>query len=383
MFKLTKSSVINVLIWLVVMAFLQAQPTLAYSKKVTETSNPAVATKSIYNQDIRDLGRAPTADEIAAWDIDVRPDFKGLPPGSGSVEQGTDLYDDKCASCHGVFAESNEIFMPLVGGTTAADVDTGRVANLNSGTYPHRTTFMRLSQMSTLWDYINRAMPWNEPKSLKPDEVYAVIAYLLNLADLVNEDFVLSQDNIAQVQARLPNRNGMKKYEPMWLVTGEPDVQGDACMIDCETDTTIRSFIPDYARNAHGNLAEQNRMIGPVRGADTTHDRPKSFEDTIEMARAALIKQANPTAPAAGSVKGQTLAQTSGCLACHAVDKKILGPGFTEIAARYRDQADAPTLLAGRVRNGAQGTWGAIPMPANTALSDQQVKTLISWILGL
>src|ERR1700675_3618188 len=76
------------------------------------------------------VGRAATPAEIAAWDIDVRPDFKGLPPGSGGVAKGLKVWDDKCASCHGTFGESNEIFTPLVGGTTAEDMKKGRVKTL-------------------------------------------------------------------------------------------------------------------------------------------------------------------------------------------------------------------------------------------------------------
>src|SRR5437868_14134062 len=76
------------------------------------------------------VGRPATPAEIAAWDIDVRPDFKGLPPGSGSVAEGQKVWDAKCASCHGTFGESNEVFTPLVGGPTTPDVKTGRVAAL-------------------------------------------------------------------------------------------------------------------------------------------------------------------------------------------------------------------------------------------------------------
>src|SRR4030081_899838 len=86
------------------------------------------------------VGRPATPSEIAAWDIDVRPDFKGLPPGSGSVERGQKIWDDKCASCHGTFGESNEVFTPLVGGTTADDVKRGRVKALVTGDVA-RTTF--------------------------------------------------------------------------------------------------------------------------------------------------------------------------------------------------------------------------------------------------
>jgi len=162
------------------------------------------------------LGRTATAREIAAWDIDVRADFKGLPKGSGSVAQGQDVWEAKCASCHGVFGESNEVFNPVIGGVTAKDVVNGRVANLARDDYPSRTTMMKLATLSTLWDYINRAMPWNTPKSLKTDEVYAVVAFMLNLSEVVPDTFVLSDQNIAQVQQRMPNRMGMNTDHALW-----------------------------------------------------------------------------------------------------------------------------------------------------------------------
>src|SRR5690606_23327230 len=84
------------------------------------------------------IGRAATPAEIAAWDIDVRPDFKGLPAGSGSVLAGQDVWESKCASCHGIFGDANEVFFPLVGGTTAEDMKAGRVARLTDRAYPSR-----------------------------------------------------------------------------------------------------------------------------------------------------------------------------------------------------------------------------------------------------
>ncbi len=225
------------------------------------------------------IGRAATPKEVAAWDIDVRPDFKGLPKGSGSVAKGQDLWEAKCAACHGVFGEANEVFTPLVGGTTKDDVKTGRVARLLDTGFPGRTTLMKVATVSTLWDYIHRAMPWNAPKSLSPDEVYAVTAFLLNLAEVVPENFTLSDQNIAEVQQRMPNRNGMTLDHAMWpgkpgpLGIGkarQPDVKVVACMKDCVTESAVGSMLPDFARNAHGNLAEQSRMVGAQLGADTT-----------------------------------------------------------------------------------------------------------------
>lgn len=221
------------------------------------------------------IGRAATAAELAAWDIDVRPDFKGLPAGRGSVAQGQVLWDAKCAGCHGVFGESNEFFFPLVGGTTEADIARGRAARLTDEGYPARTTMMKLAHLATLWDYLRRAMPWDAPKSLGNDEVYALTAYLLHLGGVLPETFVLGEDNVRQVQQRLPNRAGLTTQHGLWPGAGfgqrgVPDVRARACMINCLAgEPRVASSLPAHARGLHGNLAEQNRRVGAQRGIDT------------------------------------------------------------------------------------------------------------------
>lgn len=316
------------------------------------------------------IGRDATPKEVAAWDIDVRPDFKGLPKGKGSVGQGQDVWEAKCASCHGIFGESNSTFSPLVGGTTKEDVKTGRVARLTDEAFPGRTTLMKVSSISTLWDYINRAMPWTAPKSLTPDEVYAVTAFLLNLGDIVPADFVLSDTTMAQAQALLPNRNGMTTDHAMWPggKPRKPDVQGSTCMKNCAVEPRLASFLPDHARNAHGNLAEQNRLVGAQHGADTT--RPPGAAAALPAAAAA----AKPPAPAAVALLGK-----NGCTACHGMDTRLVGPGFAEIAKKYAGQADAQAYLGGKIRAGGTGVWGAIPMPAQ-ALSEADAKSIAQWL---
>jgi cytochrome c len=320
------------------------------------------------------LGRPATPKELAAWDIDVRPDFKGLPKGQGSVAQGQDIWEAKCASCHGIFGEANEVFSPLVGGTTADDVKSGRVARLMDPAFPGRTTLMKVSTVSTLWDYIRRAMPWNAPKSLSPDEVYAVTAFLLNLGGVLPDDFVLSDKTVAQAQARLPNRNGMKLDHAMWpgkgLATGsKPDVQAVACMTNCVTEPKVSSLLPDFARNNHGNLAEQNRMVGAQHGVDTT--RPPGAAPAVALAA---------PAPRAGTDAAPTaLLQKYACIACHGIDSKIVGPSYREVARKYSGRADLQAYLAGKLRAGGSGVWGQVPMPPQ-ALSDDEVKTLARWI---
>ena len=327
----------------------------------------------------QDMGRAPTPAEIKAWDIDVRPDFKGLPKGSGSVALGEQVWEAQCASCHGVFGESNEVFTPIVGGTTLADIERGRVKNLEQGsTFPQKTTMMKVATVSTLWDYINRAMPWNAPKSLKVDEVYGVVAYILNLANVVPADHVLSDQNIAEVQKRMPNRNGMVFYEPLWRVDGQGDVKNVACMKDCPTDAKVRSSLPGFARDAHGNIQEQNRVVGPVRGADTTKP-PPSAPLTQRVAVAAPVA-APVVAPAAGTAPAKALLNQHSCTACHGINSKIVGPGFNEVAAKHHGKAGVQAYLVEKIKQGSTGVYGAIPMPAQPQVSDADAAAIAAWI---
>jgi cytochrome c len=336
------------------------------------------------------VGRDATPKEVAKWDIDVRPDFKGLPAGSGSVAKGQDVWEGKCAHCHGIFGESGEVFSPLVGGTTAEDIKTGRVAKLNDTSFPGRTTLMKVPTVSTLWDYINRAMPWNAPKSLSTDEVYAVTAFLLNLGGIVPDNFVLSDKNIADVQKRMPNRNGMMTNHGMWPGKefgngGKPDTKNVACMSNCVTEAKVSSYLPDYARDAHGNLAEQNRLVGPQRGADTSKPEPKgagAAAAAAAVAAAAPAKaEAKPAAKAEGAAGGDSKAAKAllskySCTACHAQDKKLVGPSFQEIAKKHAGKTD---YLAGKIKSGGSGVWGPIPMPAQS-LSEAEAKTIGAWL---
>lgn len=323
------------------------------------------------------IGRAATPQEVQAWDIDVRPDFKGLPPGSGSVAKGQDVWEGKCASCHGVFGEANEVFSPLVGGTTAEDIKNGRVANLLRKDYPGRTTLMKVPSVSTLWDYINRAMPWNAPKSLTVEEVYAVTGYLLHLGEIVPADFTLSDKNIAEVQKKMPNRDGMSTAHAMWPGKefggkASPDVQAKACMANCPVEPKVASMLPDFARNNHGNLADQNRLVGPQRGAKTAPDAaPAAKAKGAQVAAAAPAKAQVDVA-----AKAQELAKANTCTACHAPNSKLVGPSWADISAKHQGKAD---YLAAKIKSGGVGVWGTIPMPPQS-LSEADAKVIGSWL---
>jgi S-disulfanyl-L-cysteine oxidoreductase SoxD len=337
------------------------------------------------------IGRTATPAEVKAWDIDVRPDFKGLPMGQGSVKQGEKLWEAQCASCHGSFGESNEVFTPLAGYTTAKDVSTGRVASLQmGGGAPTRTSMMKVSQLSTLWDYINRAMPWTAPKSLKPDEVYALTAYLLNLGEVVPADFTLSDKNIAETQKRLPNRFGTTTAHGLWPGkelggTGKPDVQGSACMANCKTDAAVASLIPDYARSAHGNLADQSRTLGGTRGASTgpkneANQPPAQQNPAQEAIKSVANTSAANSQAAITSAEVLPILQKHACIACHAVDAKLVGPSFQDVAAKQGPRADAQAYLSGKIKAGGSGVYGQIPMPAQS-ISPGDAQLVARWLV--
>ena len=277
-----------------------------------------------------------------------------------------------------MFGESNEVFSPLIGGTTVQDIQTGHVANLRRSDFPGRTTLMKVATVSTLWDYINRAMPWTSPKSLKPDEVYAVTAYLLSLANVVPDNFVLSDANIAEVQKRMPNRNGMTTAHALWpgqefKGTAKPDTANVACMKDCIPEAKVASMLPEHARNAHGNLADQNRLVGQQHGVDTTQPEGKAGASSGGNAPAA-----KPAATSATKAADPALALLSkhACTGCHAQDRKVVGPSFNEIAKKHAGKAD---YLAGKIRSGGAGVWGSVPMPAQTA-PDSDIKLIANWL---
>lgn len=326
------------------------------------------------------IGRAATTAELKAWDIDVRPDLRGLPKGSGSVVKGQEVWETKCASCHGVFGESAEVFNPLIGGTTQADIEAGRVARLTDSGYPGRTTLMKLAYVSTLWDYINRAMPWTAPKSLSTEEVYAATAYMLNMGGIVDDTFVLSDKNMGDVQKRLPNRNGLTRVHALWPSkelggTGKPDVQGSTCMSNCTSDPKVASLLPDYANNAHGNLADQSRLVGPQRGAVTVAEPARSVVKAVPMAEGS-------TGSKAGDVPSKSIApllQKNTCTACHSVESKALGPSFRDVAKKYAHLSDRASYLAAKIKSGGSGAWGAIPMPPQ-AISDADASAIANWL---
>jgi cytochrome c len=298
------------------------------------------------------LGKPATPEEIGGWDIDVKPDGTGLPRGRGSVAEGQTIYDAKCASCHGTFGESNS-YLQIAGGVGSLASDS-----------PVRTTGSKLNYATTLFDYIRRAMPFDAPQSLTANEVYALTAYVLNLNDIVGADAVLDQDSLPKL--KLPNRDGFTTAHGFMRRDGKPDTSNVACMKNCVSEVRLSSEMPSYALDQHGNLADQRRAMGAIEGVTT-------------VATAAGASKAAAKAPA-----GLDLAKRFGCMACHAVDSRAVGPAFRDIAARYAGTGAPPaeTQLVAKLKSGGSGAWGDISMPAQPQVGAADARTIVQWILA-
>ena len=140
------------------------------------------------------VGRPPTPEEIKAWDIAVGPEGHELPPGRGTVARGQVVYVEQCTRCHGATATEGPE-MPLVGG--AGSLNTAKPLKTIGSYWPYATT---------LFDYVNRAMPFDRPTVMSADDVYAVTAYLLNINGIIKTDAVMDASSLPAV--RMPNRDG-------------------------------------------------------------------------------------------------------------------------------------------------------------------------------
>ena len=186
------------------------------------------------------IGKIATKIEIAGWDIDVRPDGVGAPKGSGNAIDGEEIYINRCASCHGDFGEGVDRWPALVGGD-------GTLASHD----PEKTTGSYWPYASTIFDYVYRSMPFGEAQTLTHDETYKIVAYLLNMNEIIDENFVLSEKNIGKI--KMPNASGFSLPDPRPDVTKYKD--GQPCMKNCNVPLKI---------------------IGKARDIDVTPDDEKS-----------------------------------------------------------------------------------------------------------
>ena len=238
------------------------------------------------------LGKPATANEIKAWDIDVMPDGTGLPEGSGSVEDGDELYEEKCISCHGDFGAGSGSYPKLTAGNAYEMQKTmlnQRVNGNDEG--PKRTFGSYWPNASTLWWYIKTGMPHPAPMSLTNDEVYAISAYILSIneikidGELVEDDYVLDREKFLKIE--MPNKDG---FIPKIDGPKGPDNvrefydnvnnygNGTRCMKNCfegeakvqKIDMVIDDFTPP--------LSSEKSLPAAPKGAKAAHPGKENYE---------------------------------------------------------------------------------------------------------
>jgi len=318
--------------------------------------NGKYATYSINEQSTKgsNFGRTPTANELKAWDTDIMPDGTGLPEGSGSVEEGDELYEEQCAVCHGDFGAGGTGYPVLAGGTIDS-LKNQRTCPGNDA--PKRTIGTYWPQASTLIWYIRDAMPYAHPKSLTDDELYALTAYLLNVnnisidGELVDDEYVLNREKFLKI--KMPNRdgfvpdidgpNGIENVRAFFSDRKNIGAIGTRCMTDCEKEDVMRI---------------KNEINNVVPAYSTVRDLPAKSADSAVSAEQELYE--------------------ANCALCHASDNMgapAVGDheAWSAVISKGHDEV---------LKNAINGTGGMPPKGGNMDLTDAQMKDIVDFMIN-
>ena len=281
------------------------------------------------------LGRPALPEEVAAWDLDVSPDGTGLPVGSGSVEDGEMVFSENCAVCHGEFAEGVDNWPKLAGGEDSlADED------------PLKTVGSYWPHLSTAWDYVHRSMPYGNAQTLTDDDVYAIVAYMLYSNFLVEDDFVLSNENFLEVE--MPNADGFiidDRAESEYSIW-----RTEPCMENCKdsVEITMRATVLNVTPEDEAS-ATAEEVIEVAAAVTETDAAPEAVVEAVAEPTADAV---DPALVAAGEkVFGK-------CKACHQVGdgaKNRSGPVLNGVVGA--DIAAVDGFKYSKVLSEMDGAW--------------------------
>ena len=286
----------------------------------------------------------------------------GLPVGSGNAVDGEETYETFCASCHGVFGEGEGRWPVLTGGE-------GTLAEER----PVKTVGSYWPYASTLFDYIRRAMPFTAPMSLDDQQVYDITAYVLYMNDIIEEDFELSNENLAQVS--MPNEDG-------FFVDDRPDVSNPRCMVDCADPEKMM---------LQSSLAGVTPIGHFVEGADapaSSHSGQHDLEASKEADRKASITGEEIVAPVAKKAVAMSAAAIAGeatykaaCGVCH-TNGLAGAPKVSDAGAWTQRLQQGTDLLITHALEGYAGNAGYMPAKGGRAdLSDEAVTNAVLFMV--
>jgi cytochrome c len=316
------------------------------------------------------FGRAATANEIKAWDVDALPDGTGLPAGEGSVELGDELYEAQCAVCHGEFGGGGKGYPQLAGGNQSKDKNGVVITLKNQREYgntdaPKRTVGTFWPVATTLFTYIRDAMPYAHPKSLSNDEVYAITAYILaqngleiDGEEMDDDEFVLNKEKLVKVV--LPNRNGFY-----------PNIDGPNAQED------IRAFFADRAKNIGAGIRCMKDCKDP--GGKDGKTAPTVVKIKYEMKDVVppydYAKDLPPKKEGGISHPGKADYEKS-CAVCHKTDAM----GAPAVGDKHAWEATIKKGVDKVYENSINGTGGMPPRGGST-LSDDKIKVIVDYMV--
>ncbi len=307
------------------------------------------------------FGRVPTENEIKAWDKDIMPDGTGLPDGQGSVEEGDELYETNCASCHGEFGAGGKGYPTLSGGDIASLTNQRTAPGMDA---PKRTIGTYWPKASTLIWYIRDAMPYAHPKSLTDNEIYAITAYLLSVNDIkidgqeLDDEYVLNKEKFLKI--KMPNEkgfypnidgpNGVENVRKFFSNRAKNIGAGKRCMKDCKD--------PSADGKPAKIMSIGSEITDVVPPYSTVRDLPVEKDGGVKS-------------------KAEKLYDTN-CALCHGTDKM----GAPEVG---NSEAWAEVTKKGIdkvVNNAIHGTGGMPAKGGNADLTDAQIKEIVEFMVN-
>lgn len=304
-------------------------------------------------------GKKATENEIKAWDIDVMPDGTGLPEGKGTVEEGDELYEAKCVSCHGDFGSGSGSYPALAKGNAEEGVATLKNQRTKPDTDgPIRVFGTYWPQASTLWWYIKTGMPHAAPMSLTDDEVYALSAYMLSINEMtidgeeLDDEYELDREKFLKI--KMPNKDGFV-----------PNIDGPK-----GTDN-MRDYMSNPKNYGNGTRCMKNCFEGePILAKIQTEI--KEFSPPLSTVRE-LPKADASAAPAS---EGAKIYEAS-CAVCHATDAM----GAPAVGDKKAWEAVLKKGIDSVYKNAIGGINAMPPKGGNANLTDDQLKATVDFMI--
>ena len=316
------------------------------------------------------FGREATANEIKAWDVDALPDGTGLPAGEGSVEEGDELYEAQCASCHGEFGAGGKGYPQLTGGNQDKDAN-GIVKTLKNQRLapgmdaPKRTIGTYWPKATTLFTYIRDAMPYAHPKSLTNSQTYAITAYLLanNGIEIdgveMDDEYVLNKEKLVKVV--LPNANGFY-----------PNIDGP------NGTENVRAFFADRAKNIGAGIRCMSDCKDPGMDGKTEASLVRIKFEMKDVVPPYSTVRDLPVEKDTGLISEAEKLYNESCKLCHATDK-MGAPAVGDVDAWTDATAKGFDKV---VHNAISGMGGMPPKGGNEDLTNTQIKQIVEFMVN-